>query len=89
MSARPDRFRLFSVVAQSPDGKEIKKRLTPAAYLGIVAATNFKQRVRAMLEYYHADAHNFAVAGTPSLTLGAGSVAARLFASWSLPPLQR
>jgi NAD+ synthase len=61
-----DRFRLYSVVALSPNGNEIKRRLTPAAYLGIVAATNFKQRVRTMLEYYHADARNYAVAGTPN-----------------------
>jgi NAD+ synthase len=36
------------------------------AYLGIVAATNFKQRTRKMLEYYHADRLNCAVAGTPN-----------------------
>lgn len=61
-----DRYRIFSVATQSPDGKQIKVRLTPSAYLGIVAATNFKQRVRKMLEYYHADRLNYAVAGTPS-----------------------
>lgn len=32
----------------------------------ILAATNFKQRTRKMLEYYHADRLNFAVAGTPN-----------------------
>jgi NAD+ synthase len=36
------------------------------AYLGTVAATNFKQRCRKMLEYYHADRLNYAVAGTPN-----------------------
>jgi NAD+ synthase len=36
------------------------------AYLEIVAATNFKQRTRKMLEYYHADRLNYAVAGTPN-----------------------
>ena len=61
-----DSFRIFSAVAQSPDGAIIKKRLTPEAYLGIVAATNFKQRTRKMLEYYHADRLNYAVAGTPN-----------------------
>ncbi len=50
-----DTLRLFSVVAQSPEGKTIKKRLSQKAYLEVVAATNFKQRVRKMLEYYHAD----------------------------------
>lgn len=61
-----DRYRVFSVVVQSPDGKQTKTRLTPSAYLGIVAATNFKQRTRKMLEYYHADKFNYAVAGTPN-----------------------
>jgi NAD+ synthase len=61
-----DSFRLYSVVVMHPDGIQTKHRLTPEAYLGIVAATNFKQRVRKMLEYYHADRLNFAVAGTPN-----------------------
>jgi NAD+ synthase len=61
-----DSLRIFSVVALSPDGREIKARLTPDTYLGIVAATNFKQRVRKMLEYYYADRMNYAVAGTPN-----------------------
>ena len=33
----------------------------------IVAATNFKQRVRKMMEYHYADLYRFAVAGTPNL----------------------
>ena len=59
-------FSFFNVIAQSPDGHIIKRRLTSDAYLGIVAATNFKQRVRKMMEYYHADRLNYAVAGTPN-----------------------
>ena len=59
-------FSLFSIVAQAPDGEIIKKRLPLKAYLEIVAATNFKQRTRKMLEYYHADRKNFAVIGTPN-----------------------
>jgi NAD+ synthase len=59
-------FRLFSVVAQKPDGTQVKGRLSLDAYLEIVAATNFKQRTRKMLEYYHADRLNYAVAGTPN-----------------------
>ena len=59
-------FNLFSIVAQSPDGDIVKKRLPLKAYLEIVAATNFKQRTRKMLEYYHADRLNYAVAGTPN-----------------------
>jgi len=61
-----ERYRIFSVVVQAPDGKQKKVRLTPDAYLGIVAATNFKQRTRKMLEYYHADRLNYAVTGTPN-----------------------
>ncbi len=59
-------YSLFSVVAQSPDGKTQKVRLPLKAYLEILAATNFKQRTRKMLEYYYADRLNYAVAGTPN-----------------------
>jgi NAD+ synthase len=61
-----DGYSLYSVVVESPDGHQRRVRLTSDAYLGIVAATNFKQRVRKMLEYYHADRHQYAVAGTPN-----------------------
>lgn len=56
----------FSVVARSPTGEEVKARLPLDAYLAIVAATNFKQRVRKMIEYHWADRLNYAVAGTPN-----------------------
>lgn len=62
-----DMLRIFYAVVQTPDGRELKVRLSTEAYLGIVAATNFKQRTRKMLEYYHADRLNYAVAGTPNL----------------------
>jgi NAD+ synthase len=62
----PAGFSFFVLVAQSPTGEITQVRLPLKAYLGIVAATNFKQRVRKMLEYYHADRLNFAVAGTPN-----------------------
>ena len=61
-----NKYNLFMIVAQSPEGKIIKKSLPLQAYLEIVAATNFKQRTRKMLEYYHADRLNYAVAGTPN-----------------------
>lgn len=57
---------IFYVVIRTPDGVEQKVRLTPSAYLEIVAATNFKQRTRKMLEYFHADRLVYAVAGTPN-----------------------
>lgn len=59
-------FNLFSIVTQAPDGTIVKERLSLTAYREILAATNFKQRTRKMLEYYHADRLNFAVAGTPN-----------------------
>lgn len=59
-------FSLFSLVARRPDGTLERRRLPLRPYLEIVAATNFKQRIRKMFEYYHADRLNFAVAGTPN-----------------------
>jgi NAD+ synthase len=61
-----DSLRLYSVVVAAPDGTQSRHRLTTDAYLGVVAATNFKQRVRKMLEYYHADRLNYLVSGTPN-----------------------
>ncbi len=61
-----DTFRLYSVVILAPDGTQSTHRLSVEAYLGIVAATNFKQRARKMLEYYHADRLNYVVSGTPN-----------------------
>ena len=61
-----DTYRLFTLVAQSPEGETVEARLPANEYLTIVAATNFKQRTRKMLEYFHADAHNYAVVGTPN-----------------------
>ncbi|HTR56292.1 MAG TPA: NAD(+) synthase [Kofleriaceae bacterium] len=62
-----ERLRVFSVVVRSPDGEMISARMPPEVYLQVVAATNFKQRTRKMLEYYHADRLGYAVAGTPNL----------------------
>ena len=61
-----DRFRIFSVVAESPTGERRRARVTPVAYGELIAAMNFKQRTRKMMEYYHADRLNYAVAGTPN-----------------------
>jgi NAD+ synthase len=60
------RYALPSLVVESPDGVVQKIRPTGEAYSEIVAATNFKQRVRKMLEYHHADRLQYAVAGTPN-----------------------
>jgi len=56
----------FNLVVASPDGTTHEQRLPLHAYLQIVAATNFKQRVRKTLDYFHADRLNYAVIGTPN-----------------------
>ncbi len=60
------RVHFFDLVVQDPRGRLQRRRLPLQAYLRIVAATNFKQRVRKNLEYHHADALNYAVLGTPN-----------------------
>ncbi len=59
-------YPVYSVVVESAEGVRQKARLTGEAYLAIVAATNFKQRTRKMMEYYYADRYNYAVVGTPN-----------------------
>ncbi len=59
-------YPIFSVVVQSPSGERKQIRLTAEAYLGILAATNLKQRTRKLIEYYYADLKHYAVAGTPN-----------------------
>ncbi len=59
-------YRVFHIVVQSPDGRIMQVRLPLAAYQQIVASSNFKQRVRKVFEYYHADRLRYAVAGTPN-----------------------
>lgn len=56
----------FNLVVQSPDGNIQEKRLGLKEYLQIVAATNYKQRIRKTIEYFHADRLNYAVVGTPN-----------------------
>jgi NAD+ synthase len=56
---------VFRATIVSPEGEEKTKRLRPAQLRQIVAASNFKQRSRAALLYYHAELHDYAVIGTP------------------------
>lgn len=63
IEGRINRFRLIAV---SPAGETIDRALGLSEYLQIVAATNFKQRIRKTLEYYHADRLNYGVVGTPN-----------------------
>ena len=60
-------YAVHSATVSTPTGEEKRIRLSADAYLGIVAATNFKQRVRKMMEYHYADRFRLAVAGTPNL----------------------
>ena len=56
----------FKLVVASPNGQMQQLRLPLREYLEIVAATNFKQRVRKTMDYFHADRLNYAVVGTPN-----------------------
>jgi NAD+ synthase len=56
----------FKLVVRTPAGAEEEQRLPPGPYLEIVAAQNYKQRVRKAVEYHHADRLNYAVIGTPN-----------------------
>lgn len=56
----------FMLVVQPPEGELQERKMALPQYLQIVAATNFKQRVRKMVEYFHADRLNYAVIGTPN-----------------------
>lgn len=61
-----ERLNVTRLTVQNPEGEVSTVRLPVSAYLQIVAATNYKQRVRKMTEYYHADRLNYAVSGTPN-----------------------
>lgn len=56
----------YSIVVQDEKENRITKRLSLKAYQQIVAASNFKQRIRKIIEYYHAERLNYAVVGTPN-----------------------
>ncbi|MBT8180696.1 MAG: NAD(+) synthase [Eudoraea sp.] len=57
---------IFSITVIKPDGEIISKLLPAKEYLQIVAATNFKQRSRMSMLYYHAERLHYAVIGTPN-----------------------
>lgn len=60
------RVNYFKMIVQSPDGETKEQRMGLKEYLQVVAATNYKQRVRKTVEYFHADRLNYAVVGTPN-----------------------
>ncbi len=59
-------YNINYLVYESASGETGRVRLPLGPYLGIVAATNMKQRTRKQTEYYHADRLNYAVVGTPN-----------------------
>jgi NAD+ synthase len=56
----------FRLVVQDRNGQTFEQRVPYRPYLQIVAAQNYKQRVRKIVEYFHADRLNYAVVGTPN-----------------------
>jgi NAD+ synthase len=60
-----DTLNVFRATIISPEGEEKSRRLRPDQLRQIVAASNFKQRSRAAMLYYHAELHDYAVIGTP------------------------
>jgi NAD+ synthase len=61
-----NRLNVSELTIQTPTGEQKTSRMTAPAYLQMIAATNFKQRFRKLMEYYHADRLQYAVAGTPN-----------------------
>ena len=57
---------LFHLTVVKPDGSEEVMRLPSAQMRTIIAASNFKQRTRMSLLYFHAEALHYAVVGTPN-----------------------
>jgi NAD+ synthase len=55
---------VFSLTVTRPDGHQFTQRLPLREYCQIVAASNFKQRTRMTMLYYHAELRNYAVIGT-------------------------
>jgi NAD+ synthase len=57
---------LFSLTIVDNKGNQKNNLLSANDYLQIVAASNFKQRSRMSMLYYHAEALHYAVIGTPN-----------------------
>lgn len=57
---------VFSLTIIDAEGKEKTTVLPAKEYLQIVAASNFKQRSRMSMLYYHAESLHYAVIGTPN-----------------------
>lgn len=57
---------VFNLTIIDPEGAHKDKMLPVNEYLQIVAASNFKQRTRMSMLYFHAEALHYAVIGTPN-----------------------
>ena len=57
---------IFSVTIVDSKGNEQSKRIPPEELRQIEAASNFKQRCRMAMLYYHAERLHYAVIGTPN-----------------------
>lgn len=57
---------VFSITIIDPNGQSQSKILHVSEYLQIVAASNFKQRCRMSMLYYHAERLHYAMLGTPN-----------------------
>lgn len=57
---------VFSITIIDKNGVEKSKLLPSREYLQIVAASNFKQRSRMSMLYYHAERMHYAMIGTPN-----------------------
>jgi NAD+ synthase len=57
---------LFAVTIVDGDGNEQSQRMPSAEFRQIEAASNFKQRCRMSMLYYHAERLHYAVIGTPN-----------------------
>jgi NAD+ synthase len=59
-----DTLNVFTLTVVSPEGEDFKQRVLSKDYYQIVAASNFKQRTRMTMLYYHAELMNYSVIGT-------------------------
>jgi NAD+ synthase len=59
-----DQLNIFTLTVVDPEGKEYEERVLVADFYQIVSASNFKQRMRMAMLFYHAELRNYAVVGT-------------------------
>lgn len=59
-----DTFSVFKLTIENDAGESQTKRMPPGVYLQVVAASNYKQRLRMTTLFYHAERLNWAVVGT-------------------------